>query len=266
MRTVNTTILALLFFFCHLSHAQENSEQTNQVSPPMQSASSNNTELDLAKQQIKLLESQLQTTREYQGLLLDTVYWALGGIFVLVGLLLGFGWFANFKVYERDKESMRLELTSEISNISRNMEGELRKIESELNTALDTKFNTSNINLATQLKSQLEEAIAPIKASISSAEDRIFQLQLNHRKERMESEASDSMALTKALHVLQLCVYKATDEIPDILNFMLKKLERGGKFTATEITNVNELIDKLPKQYQTLTDRLRTKLVASDIF
>jgi len=256
----------LLFFFFPISHAQETSEANNQNAPTAQTTSSNISEINLARQQIKLLESQLQSTREYQGHLLDTVYWALGGIFVLVGLLLGFGWFANFKVYERDKDSIRTELAAEISNTSRTMELELRKIESELHSSLDIKSKASSESLSTQLKTQLEEALAPIKSSISSAEDRIFQLQLHQRKEQMENETSDSMALTKAVYVLELCVQKAMDEIPDIINVILKKLEKGGKFTAREITNVNRIIDKLPTQYQALTDRLRAKLVASDIF
>lgn len=45
----------------------------------------------IPNQQIKLLEEQLRLTREFQTSLLDTVYWALGGVFLVVGLLLGFG-------------------------------------------------------------------------------------------------------------------------------------------------------------------------------
>jgi hypothetical protein len=46
--------------------------------------------------------------------LLNTVYWSLGTLATVTALLIGFGWFANFRVYERDKGAMRTELLTEI--------------------------------------------------------------------------------------------------------------------------------------------------------
>lgn len=37
---------------------------------------------------------------------------------MLVGLIVGFGWFANFRVYERDKESIRNELSNEMRSLT----------------------------------------------------------------------------------------------------------------------------------------------------
>ena len=60
----------------------------------------------------ELLQAQIEVMREYDQKLLDTVYWSLGVIGGIAVLLLGFGWFVNFKVYERDKRSMQQELDS----------------------------------------------------------------------------------------------------------------------------------------------------------
>jgi hypothetical protein len=67
-----------------------------------------------ADRQIELLESQLTAIREYNSSLLQTVYWSLGVVVVLAVALVGFGWFTNFRVYERDKNSIRQELLTRI--------------------------------------------------------------------------------------------------------------------------------------------------------
>ena len=206
-------------------------------------------------EEIKILRAELAATKAFHSSILDTVYWALGGTFVIAGLLLGFGWHANFKVYERDKIAMKAELDAGIA----------------------LKLNEQDAGIAEKLKSIPElvanetKEIAKAQKKVYDAEfaelkSRLFAIELRYLKSMMETNPSDSMALTSALSVLRVCIDKATDEVPDIIHFMLKRIDKGGKLTATEITDVNQLLDKLPNHYNTLTEKLRAKLVASDIF
>lgn len=55
----------------------------------------------------RVLEAQLDTMREYDQKLLATVYWSLGGVFLLVVLVGGINWFTNYRLYERERESLR---------------------------------------------------------------------------------------------------------------------------------------------------------------
>ena len=57
-----------------------------------------------------MLEAQLKVMREYDARLLHTVYWSLTTVATLTLVLVGFGWFVNFRVYERDKASLLHEL------------------------------------------------------------------------------------------------------------------------------------------------------------
>jgi len=225
------------------------------VSASKRSAALEATDLSAAKQQIKLLEAQLQMTRDYQGSLLDTVYWALGGVFIVVSLLLGFGWLVNFKVYERDKETLKAEL----ENIA-------RAKAAELDEAITTKMASINDNMDKQIKGTIEVLLKPHGRSISAIESRVFQLEFIRLKEKMEANPSNNMAISDALELLELCHKRDINKVPDIVHFMLKMIDKGGKLTATEITRVNVVLDSLPAHYQTLTEKLRTKLVASDIF
>ena len=225
------------------------------VSASKNSDSLETTERSAAKQQVKLLEAQLQMTRDYQGSLLDTVYWALSGVFIVVSLLLGFGWLVNFKVYERDKEVLKAEL----ENIA-------RAKATELDEGITTKMASINDNMNKQIKESMAELLKPHIRSISAVEGRVFKLEFTRLKKNMEANPSDNMALTDALGLLELCHKREQDAVPDIVHFMLKTIDKGGKLTANEITRVNVVLDSLPTHYQTLTEKLRTKLVASDIF
>src|SRR2546430_2545662 len=58
------------------------------------------------QEELVVLKAQLEQMRFYDARLLATVYWALGGLAALTVGVIGFGWFANFKVYERDKAQL----------------------------------------------------------------------------------------------------------------------------------------------------------------
>jgi hypothetical protein len=218
---------------------------------------SNSITEELAELKLKnqILEAQLQITKDYHSSLLDTVYWALAGVFVVVGLLLGFGWFANFRIYERDKDVLRKELRAQ-------METEVVN----LKLHIDTHANEASEAQSKKLSETLEKSEKMFSSRIASLDSRVFGLELNIAREEMKAEKSPAMALTKALHILQLCVSRSQEDVPDTIHFMLKKIDEGGKFTANEITRVQKIVDGLPPHYAALIEKLQGKLVASDIF
>jgi hypothetical protein len=204
---------------------------------------------------VLLLQAQLDAERSFQSSVLDTVYWALGGVFFLVGLLLGIGWFANFKVYERDKEALK----STLEGLASKLGADLMERHSHLATSLE-----KTIQVQTSERGKAVERT--IMSSVSSVEDRLTRLEIDLRTKAMQGNKSPNLALTDALSLLETCAKRAIDEVPDIVHFMLKTIDLGGKLTANEITRVNAVLDILPAHYKTLVDKLRAKMVASDIF
>ncbi len=251
-------VACFVFFACQITViAAENSGTGKSELSVRTVQESNSTIEELAELKLKnrILEAQLQTTKDYHSSLLDTVYWALAGLFVVVGLLLGFGWFANFRIYERDKDVLRKELHAQ-------METEVVNLKSHI----DTHANKVAENQSKVLADTLESSEKKFSSRIASLDSRVFGLELKIKREEMEAEDSPAMALTKALHVLHLCVTRSQDDVPGIMHFMLKKIDEGGKFTADEITRVQKIVDGLPPHYAALVEKLRSKLVASDIF
>lgn len=105
-----------------------------------------------------LLREQNKLIRDYQGSLLDTVYWALGGIFATAIVLAGFGWLSSFKLYEADKSRLRDELTSKIKELHAQTALNLAQIrtalEHELASQLGTHLDKVRVEL-TEAKNQL---------------------------------------------------------------------------------------------------------------
>jgi len=54
-----------------------------------------------------LLNAQLELMRQYDQRIIATVYWSLGSFITMIVVLVGFSWFTNFKVYERDRDALR---------------------------------------------------------------------------------------------------------------------------------------------------------------
>lgn len=212
-------------------------------------------ELRDAKQQIKLLETQIELMKEYQGSLLDTVYWALGGVFLIVGLLLGFGWFSNFRIYERDKETLKADL-----------ELVVRSKGDELEKKTSSQFTKISAELASQNSENAKKIETAIKSSLTPLDARLFDLEFFRLHEKMTTNDSESMALTDALNLLGICVARSHHQAPEIIHFMLKKIDKGGKFTPGEITRLNMILDSLPSQYSSLREKLGARLVVADMF
>lgn len=212
-------------------------------------------ELQAAKQQVKILESQLQVMKDYQSSLLDTVYWALGGVFLIVGLLLGFGWFSNFRIYERDKETLKADLEL----VVRSKGDELEKLTSSQLNRISSKLASQNSDEAKKIEAAMKSYLAPL-------DTRLFDLEFFRLHERMTKNDSDNMALTDALNLLGICVTRNHHQVPEIIHFMLKKIDKGGKFTPGEITRLNLVLDSLPSQYSSLCEKIGARLVVAEMF
>ena len=108
--------------------------------------------------EIKLLKAELQIVEGYQDKILSTVYWSLGTLAAIAVLLVGFGWFANFRVYERDKKALSQELHTSIV-------GELQRVEKTVTDGIETAKST----LPELVKREVQQRVQTIQTKIDSA-------------------------------------------------------------------------------------------------
>jgi len=253
MRRIAQTVFAVILTLMVSGICAQGSESTKQ--PPVPEASVNDQELLVAKQQVKLLQAQLDVTHRYQDSMVNTVYWALGGVFLIASVLVGFGWFANFKVYERDRDAMKSEIQSFLSS----------KVK-DLDIAISAKASELSDGVSTKIESAVENSENSTLIRMEQLSRRIFDIELVKELERVTGADTPSMALTYALSALELCIENDSSELPEIIQIMIQKIDAGGKLTAKEIVRVNRLLDAIQQEYRALSERLRAKISASDIY
>lgn len=119
MKKIAMIVIVSFFLALHfgLAHSVEGFSQINNSNTQTQGQS------DTEKSAI--LQSQIELMRQYEDRILQTVYWSLGGMITVVVLIAGFGWFANFRLYEHDKKVLRQELLQLLTH-------EMEKIHKEL--------------------------------------------------------------------------------------------------------------------------------------
>lgn len=97
MKTVLLIVASSLLWVTLVSYAQAQAPgPISSPTPPTQ----NNEEAIALKAQVELM-------RHYDQRLLNTVYWALGGMGAVVLLVVGLGWYTNFRLYKRDVEDLK---------------------------------------------------------------------------------------------------------------------------------------------------------------
>lgn len=110
--------------------------KTGTPPPPVAAHSISQLELEL-----KVLQTQAATMKEYHSSLLDTVYWALGTVATVAVLLVGFGWFANFKFHESEKQRLKEELEARLREATATINARLGSHEIEVLNSIDSRLD-----------------------------------------------------------------------------------------------------------------------------
>ena len=222
---------------------------------------------------IELLQAQLEMTRQFQGDMLETVYWSLGVVVVLVGLLLGFGWFVNLRVYERDKESLRQELMGKLDQETASVKSEISELSSALTANVSELSTSVNSRLGEEIsalsKSLKKEVSGHVSSQIESVNQRLLSIEFEAMAEELDARiksGSHNMALTSALHILtRAFALDRSSTVESMLKGILDSLKAGGKFTVSEVARITTILDKLPASHAILGDKVRQAVAESDL-
>lgn len=271
---MSTMLLRLLGFLVALllmvspnsvfAQKETTSEPPQQSEPVAKPISTDSAETQTLKLQVKVLEAQLQTMKDFQSSVLDTVYWALGGVFVALGVLGGFGWMANFKIYERDKASLRAELLAEVSKTTSEQAKNFADLSTNLNKKLAADWEQIEAKLGAAMELVADRKSKPLQHSLQALDRQVYQNERMRLNSSMRNNPSTSMALTDALHLMEHCYKRSPTDVAEIIQFMLEKMNEGGQFSVYEFTQIGQLLDKLSPETKLLAERLRSKLATAE--
>ena len=96
--------------------------------------------------------------------MLTTVYWCLGTLVGVFLLLIGFNWFTNFRLNQREISTLREELTSHVTSARTNLE--------QANVALQDKLRTE---VRSEAKAAAEAALQPLAKRVDRMQESVHE-------------------------------------------------------------------------------------------
>ncbi|HEU4594887.1 MAG TPA: hypothetical protein VFS10_06935 [Pyrinomonadaceae bacterium] len=181
----------------------------------------------VSNDEVIALRAQLETMRQYDQRLLETVYWALSATGGIVLLIIGLGWYTNFRLYKRDVVDLKREIQSSLRN-----------------------------EMVAEARRAADSAMSDFK--------RIQYQTLKLEAERWERKGIEGNALYTYARMIEVAQASHPDIfIPEILDEMLRLL-KGGKVllhsnAAAEITAALETVPKrFSADVEAITQHIRT--------
>jgi len=225
---------------------------------------------DLANQ-VAQLQIELAIVRQYSGQFLSTVYWALGVVAALAVLLVGFGWFSNFRLFEREKLSMRLDLESGLASQAREaiqqLERRFESLRKLLTDSTTEDIGRSEARIMDSEKSQarsLGTQVERLGNSMKSVQYDIDEMEHN----RWMAEKVYPNAIRKAVEMVALGVSLQSDfRISRALDFVLAGLrmlnqEKRTRLDAKDTSDLQKTLDSIHEGYSLVIDSIRGQIAA----
>lgn len=193
---------------------------TGELAPVTSVAASSPTSPASQNPEVLILRAQLADSQKFQEQILSTVFWSLGAVAGVTLLLVGFGWFTNFRVYERDRTSLERELRSHLVE-------EISRAKAEASQAAIARFSEQEHSLVS--------SVAGAETRISTSTNAIIQIAAAEVRAKHDALSSTTKSLRREVHQLQLA-----NKIAERQDWLVKKNFRNAlqaSVTALDLAN-----------------------------
>jgi len=255
--------LIILVIFCLT--AVSSSATAKEIS---QEKSSNSAHIEILKEQNKMLKGHNEQ-------LLNVVLWSLGFAALFLFVFLGVNWLSAYRFHEKDKENIRIGLSSLVRDL-------IEKESKTKSTSLDEKFNGKMVALE-QWKSQVEASsekklgdlqnklalsISQLKSgcdgSINDLAYGVAELQVEVYEMQAERWVERSMpifdnALTNYIRMLEIVAkYNLGSwRFSGILDKILSSVKAIEKIDVAAAAELMAVLPNVPKNHQTIIDEIK---------
>lgn len=221
--------------------------------------------MEALQEQNNLLRAQLEAVESYQDRLLATVYWALGTLATIATLLVGFGWFANFRIYERDKDALANLIESSLTQESKALERLVNEKEEHMHSALKGLVNE-----------KLDAAVEPISYRVRNLEidlKRDFAMisaeVLEIERQRWIKEEVFTNALRVSRKLLENASLTQSDwrvgRVLDMIQEDLRSIMRKGRSTlvpdAEDVGRLIAVLEGVNHEHAVVVDSIKSLIV-----
>lgn len=192
-----------------------------------------NTNLIILQNKVDLLES-------INIKILDTIYWALGGLITVMLAIVGLNFFQNFSLNNK-----------KISTIKEEINNDLKEGITKLNEQNEQKMAAFIIKSKGEIKSEIQLSLTAIKRDISRIEDDYEDIKReNLIRSAFEYKSKGQLGyIINLTEVLKIDIKRGQDwRINESLDSISKCIDHGS-FDSDSITELQRILDTLPTEY-----------------
>lgn len=222
------------------------------------------------QEQLLVMKARLESELAFQSDVLSTVYFSLSIVAGLAIVLIGYNWFTNYRIYQREKETLKRELATDLSSQAleerRRTDAELSQIRAELTEA--AKACNEHATAASRVEretavSELTKKIDALKAS-SERKDRSLSIRLARAAVQTYIGDKDyTMAATYGIRLLEEALATETDVyVETALRILEECIDNEGFFTQSEKERLAQFLKDVPTDLRDSAEGLEKKLPA----
>ena len=201
--------------------------------------------------------------RYYSDRLLSTVHWSLGVLVTVAAILVTFGWFVNFHLYDRDNESLSNELKAQVKL-------ETTEAHARIDAAVATRLTAIEAKVETSVNSAIQRLDARLDTRFTTLERAMAKLEYDLKAESAERwcrEGVGSNALRDYRQMLEIAMRIGWDfliaQALDEMHRVLKLIAAGDFGRAPDAQDLGFLVSvlgKVPEKYSVVSDAIRELL------
>ncbi|OGY41875.1 MAG: hypothetical protein A2Y82_05470 [Candidatus Buchananbacteria bacterium RBG_13_36_9] len=231
-------ILILVLLYCSLALFAFAQQPTN-----IESISSVN--------QVQALEKQIDLLNQMNIKILNTIYWALGGLITVFLAIVGLNFFQNFSLNK-----------SRIEAIKDKMNNELKEELSKLQDQNKKNLESLNIKVESKIKSEVSSSLAQFKSKVDQLKDDYNDMRRESLIRRAFEHKSKKQLgyILNLTEVLELDIKKRWDfRISESLELISGCLDSA--FTNSDsLTRLQKALNSLPPEYAVQKKLIEAKM------
>ncbi|TDQ82016.1 hypothetical protein A8950_1836 [Dongia mobilis] len=196
--------------------------------------------------------------------MIATVYWALGVVAGTMVALVGYSWFTNYRVYERDKQALSSVLLAEVQSKAAEIRGDLQKLHEIHMAAIDSAITNSVEGKIASVSKELQEIqkrVASLRDRNSKLEKEMllkiteFEVFLWEQRDVPANVLTTSMEVVS--HALEIgYIWNAERALKKIEELQTKNQIEPSDFDSEMIA----ILDKLPRELSPYKERITGRL------
>ena len=194
--------------------------------------------------QIQSLEGQVLLLDQINGKILNTIYWALGGLISVFILIIGLNFFQNYSLNKR-----------ELDEIKKEMKNDLKKEVYEIKEQNKRSFNNIELKIKSIIKSEVSTSLNRLEEEIKEIKrENLIRSAFEHKSKR------ENGYILNLISVLEMDIKKDYDWLINESLDLIEECLNDGYKNSDNLMDLQKTLDKLTPLFSRKKKNIESKM------